>query len=181
MHQCCQWPYLTLPESGSSAIHSCGGPCRELKGSLVLLQNSDELRVEAKHDEERRGSGEARGNDGDDGETTVTRCNCGKKAAVFISESEKNPGRLYFKCANRMCEYFGWGPASTGNASDIQRKSKASHMKNEDERCYDYDVDKLNQIINRLERVEANQEAMKLFLFTAIVLIGFTMLIALLK
>ncbi|GMP90572.1 hypothetical protein CsSME_00041633 [Camellia sinensis var. sinensis] len=123
------------------------------------------------------------------------RCNCGKKAAVFISESEKNPGRLYFKCPNRMCEFFGWGPASTGNASDFQRKSKASHMQNEDERGYDYDVDKLNQIINKLERVEANQEAMKLFMFTAkanqeamklfmftaIVLIGFTMLIALLK
>ncbi|GMP68621.1 hypothetical protein CsSME_00028175 [Camellia sinensis var. sinensis] len=109
------------------------------------------------------------------------RCNCGKQAAVFISESEKNPGRLYFKCADRMCEYFGWGAASTGNASNIQRKSKPSHMKNEDNRGYDYDVDKLNETINRLERVEANQEAMKLFMFTTIVLIGFTMLIALLK
>ncbi|KAI7986627.1 hypothetical protein LOK49_LG14G00974 [Camellia lanceoleosa] len=38
----------------------------ELKGTLVLLQNSDELRVEAKHDEKRRGSGEARGNNGDE-------------------------------------------------------------------------------------------------------------------
>ncbi|XP_028099808.1 uncharacterized protein LOC114299292 [Camellia sinensis] len=109
------------------------------------------------------------------------RCNCGRKAAVFISKSEKNPGRLYFKCADRMCEYFGWGATSTGNVSNIQRKSKASHMKNEDERGYDYDVDKLNETINRLERVEANQEAMKLFMFTTIVLIGFTMLIALLK
>ncbi|GMP61028.1 hypothetical protein CsSME_00023651 [Camellia sinensis var. sinensis] len=105
------------------------------------------------------------------------RCSCEKKAAVFISESEKNPGRLYFKCADRMCEYFGWGAAPTGNASNIQRRSKA----NEDERGYDFDLDKLNEIINRLERVEANQEAMKLIMFTTIVLVGFTMLIALLK
>mgnify|MGYP003703367045 CR=1 FL=1 len=54
-------------------------------------------------------------------------------------------------------------------------------MKNENERGYDFGVDKLNEIINRLERVEANQEAMKLYMFTTIVLIGFTMLIALLK
>ncbi|GMP37400.1 hypothetical protein CsSME_00009100 [Camellia sinensis var. sinensis] len=109
------------------------------------------------------------------------RCNCGKKAAVFISESKKNPGRLYFKCADRMCEYFAWGAASTGNASNIQRNRKASHLKNEDEKGYGYDFDKINEIINRLKRVEANQEAIKLIMLTTIVLVGFTMLIALLK
>ena len=54
-------------------------------------------------------------------------------------------------------------------------------MMNEDEKGYDYDFDKINEIINRLEWVEANQEAMKLIMLTTIVLVGFTMLIALLK
>ena len=104
-----------------------------------------------------------------------------KKLQCSYQNQKKNPGRLYFKCADRMCEYFGWGAASTGNASNIQRRSKASHMNNEDEKGYDYDFDKLNEIINRLERVEANQEAMKLIMFTTIVLVGFTMLMVMLK
>ncbi|GMP78342.1 hypothetical protein CsSME_00034293 [Camellia sinensis var. sinensis] len=109
------------------------------------------------------------------------RCNCGKKAAVYISETKKNSRRLYFKCADKMYEYFAWGAAPIGNASNIQRRNKAIHLKNEDERGYDYDFDKINEVINRLERVKANQEVMKLIMLTTIVLVGFTMLIALLK
>ncbi|CAL5391513.1 unnamed protein product [Camellia sinensis] len=82
---------------------------------------------------------------------------------------------------DKMCEYFAWGAAPTGNASNIQRRSKAIHTKNEDERGYDYDFERNNEVMNRLERVEANQEAMKLIMFTTIVLVGFTMLIVLLK
>ncbi|GMP25875.1 hypothetical protein CsSME_00002533 [Camellia sinensis var. sinensis] len=100
------------------------------------------------------------------------RCKRGKKVAVYISELEKNPRRQHFMCADKMCEYFAWGAAPTGNASNIQRRSKASHTKNEDERRYDYDFERNNEVMNRLERLEANQEAMKLIMFTTIVLVG---------
>lgn len=38
-------------------------------------------------------------------------CRCGKKAAVKISESGENPGKLYFVCAQRQCKYFSWWEA----------------------------------------------------------------------
>ncbi|XP_028082964.1 uncharacterized protein LOC114284256 [Camellia sinensis] len=72
------------------------------------------------------------------------RCKCGKKAAVYISESEKNPGRLYFKCVDKICDYYVRRVVPSRNASNIQRRSKAIHIKNEDERGYDYDFEKNN-------------------------------------
>ncbi|KAL7181731.1 hypothetical protein ACSBR1_040598 [Camellia fascicularis] len=89
------------------------------------------------------------------------RCKCGKKAAVYISRLERNPGRLHFKCVDKICDYYAWGAAPTGNASNIQRRSKTIHMKNEDERWYDYDFERNNEVMNRLERLEANQGAKK--------------------
>ncbi|KAL7243397.1 hypothetical protein ACSBR1_015736 [Camellia fascicularis] len=86
-----------------------------------------------------------------DGFLQNKRCKCGKKAAVYISESEKNLGRLYFKCADKIYDYYAWGAAPTGNASNIQRRSKAIHMKNEDERGNDYDFDKNNEVMVKLE------------------------------
>ncbi|GMP74706.1 hypothetical protein CsSME_00032051 [Camellia sinensis var. sinensis] len=101
------------------------------------------------------------------------RCKCGKKAGVYISESEKNPGKLYFKCANKACDYFAWGVAPTGNGSNIQKSG------------YDYDFARNNEVVNILERLETNQrerlEAIKFMMLTTIVMVGFTMLVVLLK
>ncbi|THG20785.1 hypothetical protein TEA_003859 [Camellia sinensis var. sinensis] len=73
------------------------------------------------------------------------RCKCGKKAGVYISESEKNPGKLYFKCANKACDYFAWGVPPTGNGSNIQKSRD------------DYDFARNNEVVNILERLDANQ------------------------
>ncbi|KAL7233945.1 hypothetical protein ACSBR1_017533 [Camellia fascicularis] len=98
------------------------------------------------------------------------RCKCGEKAGVYISELEKNPGKLYFKCANKACDYFAWGVAPTGNGSNIQKSG------------YDYGV---AEVVNILERLEANQrerlKAIKFMMLTTIVMVGFTMLVVLLK
>ncbi|CAL5431282.1 unnamed protein product [Camellia sinensis] len=42
-------------------------------------------------------------------------------------------------------------------------------MKNEDVRVYGYDIERNNKVKNRLERLEANQGAMKFIMFTTIV------------
>ncbi|GMP93169.1 hypothetical protein CsSME_00043119 [Camellia sinensis var. sinensis] len=101
------------------------------------------------------------------------RCKCGKKAGVYISESEKNPGKMYFKCANKDCDYFAWGVASTGSGSNIQKSG------------YDYDFARNNELVNILEQLDANQrerlEAIKFMMLTTIVMVGFTMLVVLLK
>ncbi|XP_028078899.1 uncharacterized protein LOC114280722 [Camellia sinensis] len=126
------------------------------------------------------------GSNNDAGFLQNKRCKCQKKAGVYISESKKNPGRLYFKCADKICDYFAWGVAFIGNASNIQRRrSKAIHMKNEDESGYDYDFERNNEVLNILERLEANQrerlKAMKFMMLTTTVMVGFAMLVMLLK
>lgn len=37
------------------------------------------------------------------------RCFCGKSLVLAMSQSEKNPSRLFFKCCKRMCNFFQWG------------------------------------------------------------------------
>ena len=38
-------------------------------------------------------------------------CHCGRRATIKISESQKNPNRLYAKCTDNRCKYFDWlGP-----------------------------------------------------------------------
>ncbi|GMP98220.1 hypothetical protein CsSME_00046189 [Camellia sinensis var. sinensis] len=101
------------------------------------------------------------------------RCKYGKKAGVYISESEKNPGKMYFKCANKACDYFVWGVAPTASGSNIQKSE------------YNYDFARNNELVNILERLDANQrerlEAIKFMMLTTIVMVGFTMLAVLLK
>ncbi|CAL5385152.1 unnamed protein product [Camellia sinensis] len=62
-------------------------------------------------------------------------CKCGKKVAVKISDSQKNPRRLYFKCADGRCNYFAWwAPTSQhGNAANIQWRPNSIHRNNKDE------------------------------------------------
>lgn len=35
-------------------------------------------------------------------------CYCRKSTVLYMSNSEKNPGRLYFKCHRRECKFFQW-------------------------------------------------------------------------
>ncbi|CAL5368278.1 unnamed protein product [Camellia sinensis] len=101
------------------------------------------------------------------------RCKCGKKTGMYISESEKNPRKLYFKCANKACDYFAWGVPPTGNGSNIQKSGD------------DDDFARNNEVVNILERLDANQreqlETIKFMMLTTIVMLGFIMLVVLLK
>ena len=36
------------------------------------------------------------------------KCYCQKSTVLSMSNSEKNPGRLYFKCPKRECKFFQW-------------------------------------------------------------------------
>ena len=36
------------------------------------------------------------------------KCYCRKSTVLSMSNSEKNPGRLYFKCPKRECTFFQW-------------------------------------------------------------------------
>ncbi|XP_028801530.1 sister chromatid cohesion protein PDS5 homolog [Neltuma alba] len=35
-------------------------------------------------------------------------CLCNQRASIQISDSDKNPGKLYATCATRRCKYFAW-------------------------------------------------------------------------
>ncbi|CAL5429143.1 unnamed protein product [Camellia sinensis] len=112
------------------------------------------------------------------------RCKCEKKAAVKISDSVKNPRRLYFKCADGKCDFFAWwAPTSQhGNASNIQWRPNPSQRNNEDEWKNDSErnyepLDKLEQRLEgRLEPLETNVGIMKFLTMASIVCTGFNML-----
>ena len=36
------------------------------------------------------------------------RCHCCNPLALTMSRTEKNPGRLFFKCYRRVCPFFQW-------------------------------------------------------------------------
>ena len=36
------------------------------------------------------------------------RCHCCNALAMTMSHSEKNPGRLFFRCSRRLCPFFQW-------------------------------------------------------------------------
>ena len=36
------------------------------------------------------------------------RCHCANPLAMTMSHSEKNPGRLFFRCCRRLCPFFQW-------------------------------------------------------------------------
>ena len=35
-------------------------------------------------------------------------CECGKRAALKISEIEINPGKLFYTCESKWCKFFNW-------------------------------------------------------------------------
>ncbi|XP_055962459.1 uncharacterized protein LOC126657654 [Mercurialis annua] len=41
----------------------------------------------------------------------MENCFCGRGARVFVSWTDKNPGRRFFRCADKQgsqCKYFSW-------------------------------------------------------------------------
>lgn len=50
------------------------------------------------------------------------KCKCGKMAAVRISESSSNPGRLYFACKDDKCKFFEWWKAPAGKMIFFQNR-----------------------------------------------------------
>ncbi|XP_050231280.1 uncharacterized protein LOC126680240 [Mercurialis annua] len=38
----------------------------------------------------------------------IPNCKCGTKARLFVSWSDKNPGRRFFRCEGGRCSYFYW-------------------------------------------------------------------------
>lgn len=39
---------------------------------------------------------------------TIPLCRCDKPARELTSRSERNPGRIFFKCASNACDFFVW-------------------------------------------------------------------------
>lgn len=40
--------------------------------------------------------------------STSPLCNCGMLAELKVSNSDKNPGREFFTCSTRACDFFKW-------------------------------------------------------------------------
>ncbi|KAL6971924.1 hypothetical protein U1Q18_052791 [Sarracenia purpurea var. burkii] len=84
------------------------------------------------------------------------RCKCGKKAAVCISESETNPGRLYFKCRDSCCNFFAWWMPTNASrferACEDNRRIDSDSMRDEDYRSNGCDI---KLLFNKVEQCEA--------------------------
>ena len=80
-------------------------------------------------------------------------CHCGKKASLKISETDKHPNQLFYKCDN--CKYFCWweddSRGNGGTSSNMVVLTSGGTNDNGREWGYDYQV--LN---DRLTKVEAN-------------------------
>jgi len=48
-------------------------------------------------------------------ELNKMRCYCERPLIMSQSRSEKNPGRLFFKCSKRICSFFQWVHQSPSN------------------------------------------------------------------
>ncbi|KAL6972271.1 hypothetical protein U1Q18_052795 [Sarracenia purpurea var. burkii] len=80
------------------------------------------------------------------------RCKCGKKAAVAISKSETNPGRLYFKCSDRCCNFFAWWMPP--NASTFERACE-DNRRIERDSMRDEVYREIKLLFNKVEQCEA--------------------------
>ena len=57
-------------------------------------------------------------------------CHCHRKASIKISESRRNPNKLYFCCSN--CKFFQWFEGPEEGEVSSQRTDQRSSMQKED-------------------------------------------------
>ena len=99
------------------------------------------------------------------------QCKCGKKAAVGISESTNNPGKLYFRCAEGQCNFFAWWTGHLTN--EVKRGNEVDEWSTVEGRNEDIEIS------TRLRNLEANQAAVKLILIGSVLFTWLTVLIIL--
>ena len=63
-------------------------------------------------------------------------CLHGKPATLFISKSEKNPNRGYFKCSVKddKCDYFQWSDSTPNKNANKKNKPYCKYCKNNSSR-----------------------------------------------
>ena len=54
------------------------------------------------------------------------KCYCRKSAVLTLSNSDKNPGRLYFKCPKRECRFFQWADVEPRGLVNDRLESKST-------------------------------------------------------
>ncbi|KAL7182025.1 hypothetical protein ACSBR1_040859 [Camellia fascicularis] len=53
------------------------------------------------------------------------KCNCGLRAAIRVTESDKpSKGRLYFICEKRNCQFWGWCTQKSVTMVERQRNER---------------------------------------------------------
>ncbi|CAK9139623.1 unnamed protein product [Ilex paraguariensis] len=99
------------------------------------------------------------------------RCRCGLRAALKVSESEHNPGRLYYNCPDSRCNFFVWlnpsswfAPQITSEVIETRRVQEVANQLSDD-------------IYVRLQRLEANERAIKLLLLLCMFVSCFNLLL----
>ena len=54
------------------------------------------------------------------------KCYCRKATVLSMSNSEKNPGRLYFKCPRRECKFFQWADVEPRGSVKVWLEGKST-------------------------------------------------------
>ncbi|CAL5337773.1 unnamed protein product [Camellia sinensis] len=98
-------------------------------------------------------------------------CFCGQKAAIKVTQSERNnnKGKLYYACTKRKCKFWDWCKPvnSTDESIDIvQRPLPQGNFKD---------------VHTRLQVLEDNEGYMKLLMIINLVIILFALLVAIMK
>lgn len=92
-------------------------------------------------------------------------CYCGKKALIRISESEKNPNKLFYKCDS--CKFFSWWEDES--KVNCETASSREWMNSNRSSGHDHDDDDYERIKHRLAKLEANQNGVYVILFFLII------------
>jgi hypothetical protein len=107
-------------------------------------------------------------------------CRCGKKAAVKISESKDNPGKLYFICAQRQCKFFSWWDPDSANlqgrfrrdSTDIGRDPTST---DEEVEMLHADLHNLKTYLNgRMQNLETSVSGIKMLTVLNMLCFGVT-------
>ena len=77
-------------------------------------------------------------------------CECGKRAALKISETENNPGKLFYTCESKRCKFFNWWKPDPTVFQTWQRTEEISR-----------DVEEIKVLNAKLQKLETCSHGIK--------------------
>lgn len=102
-------------------------------------------------------------------------CHCRRKAGIRISESTKNPSKLYFFCLQGKCNYYSfWTPDNEEFNIDDDDASSEKMQLPSNEASEMHLQSEIKALERRMNNVETMQSSMKVMMFLfGMLVVGF--------